>query len=312
MKTPTKLAEFFNNVAEFWNGFFDGLFLGDRPYNQIPPQSHHYPDYDYRNHVLWTYPGSRYDPINRIERALNDEKKSGVTAIMTPGLPKSGPEMRGRYGYPIARARHEPGTGDKSQAHVPAKGSSGKPVKTPNPEKEHRPDVESVIRLSLDVDFTAPVKTKELLAFSLRKKPFMDQKHDERLFTYAFFINRKLFRFCLGRAGEFFFFDNHPEPRPFFLLTSITERVEYFGNERTFVIFYGIRDSQGKKRKFRADKKEQEGVIEALRFFFTLRFYETWEEYDEFHSLCPALGIKAKDLRDQLRRDLCEAGMKLA
>jgi hypothetical protein len=314
MKAKDKISEYFRNVAGFWSGFFDGQFYGERCYNTILPFSSFNPKWDI------------YDPIPGLPyRFLNDPTTMSMISSQSHvfetrpnafplGFPNNRPLKGRKFGYPLPK--YSPAANDRDKPWTEAfpnttPENEEKPPKPPKAPKQHRPDCENLLKISLELDFMVPVKINETLLFTLRTKPYMDRKHDERLYIYTFFVNNKQFRFCLGRAGVWFFFDNDPTPKPFFLLTSITERVEYFGNERTFVIFFGIRDIKGKKRRFRAVEKEREGVIEALKFFFDLRFYETWEEYDEMRDLCPALNVKARDLRDQLRRDLCEAGMKL-
>lgn len=185
------------------------------------------------------------------------------------------------------------------------------PPKPPAPPKVHRPDREIIHDIDLDAELRFPVRTTHTFIFRIVQKPYMERHLHERLYSYRFLVNGIPGRFCIGTKGELFRHRHEPGPMPVFLLTTVSERVEYLNGIRRFVIVYTIGDANRKKRTFRAVQPEKEGVVEALKFLCSLQYYRTWQEYDEMKEICPVLRMTAQEVRDQLRWELCELGLKL-
>ncbi len=183
---------------------------------------------------------------------------------------------------------------------------------TSTPVKTYRPDAEYIYHCTIDVEFLFPEPRFDTFRFDVLLRPFMDLKQDERFYSYTFFHGRRAFRFFLNGGTSRYLYEGKSLPVPAFILTSLTEMVKADdkGN-RQYFISYTIRDKKHRKRRLTAKETHKQGILEVLEFFFRLQYYDTWEEYDEYHELCPELKLRACDIRDQLRRDLCESGMKL-
>ena len=299
MNTHDRKSGLFSGIAQFWSNFWIGFFGEDRAYNrESEPDS-----YRFLREELFRR--QKFEsPFYKV-REIEGSRLPSVTRNPPPGV------RLGKYGYPIRIEQSKTPAGKSDLPPGPDKAPAGK-IKTPSgPPKQHRPDQTFTYPITLSVDTLDADLPQETISFSLVKKPLMDRRKDELFYTYQLLVNDRPCIPSIGPGWRLIRFDHFTDPMPCFMLCSMTESVKYIDGKPRFTLNYVIRDRTRKRRKFKAALPEQDGVVEALKFFYTLQYYETWEEYDDMHDLCPDLGMKARDVRDNIRRELCELGLKL-